>query len=102
MPAFHIIDIEKTDTTPKMIEALELILCAKYEGATIITDGDGSMYSIYASAPQKPASNAEMQAFTEGVLMAMDFEGYLPLASKHARKIDKLKKALALATDLLK
>ena len=67
--AHHIIDIEKTDADADMIEKLEMILCAEYEPATIITDGNGSMYSIYGEFPTPPAYGTEM--FARGALAAL-------------------------------
>ena len=66
MTAYHIIDIEKTDATEQEIEMLELVLCAEYEPDTIITDGEGSMYSIYTEAQHRGINN-----FAKGALAAI-------------------------------
>jgi len=68
MTAYHIIDIEKTDADESTIKMLELVLCAEYEPATIITDGEGSMYSIYAEF-NKP--NRHAADFAKGALTAI-------------------------------
>jgi len=77
MIAHHIIDIEKTDATEEDIYRIELALAAELEPASLITDGNGSMYSIYAeNITTAQARKAEQ--FARGVLFALGFEGRWP------------------------
>ena len=66
MTAYHIIDIEKTDADEKDIALLEFVLCATFDDTAIITDSEGSMYSLYAEINIKGIGN-----FAKGALSAI-------------------------------